>query len=472
MNQTVLLAGHQRRRRAPSRTLFRGLVRARVRPYYLLQADPVRGTGHLRTPLARGVELMAAPPGAPRRASPCPSSSATPRAGAARCPLLADSRGALARGGGDDPAHLPRRIRSTTSTRRAIPIDGFRQRFPYLLSSPCGTSVPRAASPLLLALCRPWRSTRAAPPRTRCERRRAARPRGRRRVGRGRQGRQGQGLRAALTHYQASPSLAFRPARSSAWPTPSTARPPRRGVRRVHRGAAHLRAEARRRREGPVDARLKELAAKTGWLSVRVDERGRRRRRSTASRSARPRSPRSFASPVGPHEVRVTKAGLPALRRPGRGAPPTARPSSTPSARAAAHARARRRARARERAAARDHRRGRRRRDAVGGRLAAPGPHEIAGRSSSPRPRRRPSTSNAGRQALGRSRVVGDARRTCRCGRATARATSTSTACSRARAPSRATWRRARTRSSSSARATSASRRRSRSASARPGPRP
>jgi lysine 2,3-aminomutase len=40
--------------------LFRGLVRSRVRPYYLLQADPVRGTGHLRTPLARGLELMAA----------------------------------------------------------------------------------------------------------------------------------------------------------------------------------------------------------------------------------------------------------------------------------------------------------------------------------------------------------------------------------------------------------------------------
>jgi len=30
-----------------------------VRPYYLLQADPVRGTGHLRTPLATGVALMA-----------------------------------------------------------------------------------------------------------------------------------------------------------------------------------------------------------------------------------------------------------------------------------------------------------------------------------------------------------------------------------------------------------------------------
>jgi lysine 2,3-aminomutase len=38
--------------------LFRGLVRLRVRPYYLLQADPVQGTGHLRTPLAVGVEIM------------------------------------------------------------------------------------------------------------------------------------------------------------------------------------------------------------------------------------------------------------------------------------------------------------------------------------------------------------------------------------------------------------------------------
>jgi lysine 2,3-aminomutase len=57
MNQTVLLAGVNDR---PDilESLFRGLVRARVRPYYLLQADPVRGTGHLRTPLQRGVEIM------------------------------------------------------------------------------------------------------------------------------------------------------------------------------------------------------------------------------------------------------------------------------------------------------------------------------------------------------------------------------------------------------------------------------
>ena len=57
MNQTVLLAGINDDE-AILAALFRGLVRARVRPYYLLQADPVRGTGHLRTPLARGVELM------------------------------------------------------------------------------------------------------------------------------------------------------------------------------------------------------------------------------------------------------------------------------------------------------------------------------------------------------------------------------------------------------------------------------
>ncbi len=57
MNQTVLLAGINDDADVLER-LFRGLVRARVRPYYLLQADPVRGTGHLRTPLAKGVELM------------------------------------------------------------------------------------------------------------------------------------------------------------------------------------------------------------------------------------------------------------------------------------------------------------------------------------------------------------------------------------------------------------------------------
>jgi lysine 2,3-aminomutase len=57
MNQTVLLAGINDEARVLE-ALFRGLTRARVRPYYLLQADPVRGTAHLRTPLDRGVALM------------------------------------------------------------------------------------------------------------------------------------------------------------------------------------------------------------------------------------------------------------------------------------------------------------------------------------------------------------------------------------------------------------------------------
>jgi lysine 2,3-aminomutase len=57
MNQTVLLRGVNDDAETLA-TLFRQLVRTRVRPYYLLQADPVRGTSHLRTPLARGIELM------------------------------------------------------------------------------------------------------------------------------------------------------------------------------------------------------------------------------------------------------------------------------------------------------------------------------------------------------------------------------------------------------------------------------
>lgn len=57
MNQTVLLRGVNDDPDVLQR-LFRGLVRARVRPYYLLQADPVRGTSHLRTPLRQGIEIM------------------------------------------------------------------------------------------------------------------------------------------------------------------------------------------------------------------------------------------------------------------------------------------------------------------------------------------------------------------------------------------------------------------------------
>jgi lysine 2,3-aminomutase len=59
MNQTVLLRGVNDDA-VVLEALFRGLVGSRVRPYYLMQMDPVAGAGHLRTPLGRGVELMAA----------------------------------------------------------------------------------------------------------------------------------------------------------------------------------------------------------------------------------------------------------------------------------------------------------------------------------------------------------------------------------------------------------------------------
>lgn len=57
MNQTVLLRGINDDATTLTQ-LFRALVRERVKPYYLLQADPVRGTGHLRTPLKTGVDIM------------------------------------------------------------------------------------------------------------------------------------------------------------------------------------------------------------------------------------------------------------------------------------------------------------------------------------------------------------------------------------------------------------------------------
>ncbi len=57
-SQTVLLRGIND---DPEilKQLFHGLVKMRVRPYYLYQADPVVGTGHLRTSIERGLEIMA-----------------------------------------------------------------------------------------------------------------------------------------------------------------------------------------------------------------------------------------------------------------------------------------------------------------------------------------------------------------------------------------------------------------------------
>ena len=56
-SQTVLLKGINDNAET-LKTLFQKLLTFRVKPYYLYQCDPVTGTGHFRTPLERGIELM------------------------------------------------------------------------------------------------------------------------------------------------------------------------------------------------------------------------------------------------------------------------------------------------------------------------------------------------------------------------------------------------------------------------------
>lgn len=56
-NQSVLLAGvNDSTERL--KALLEGLVRMRVRPYYLYQAQTVEGTAHLRVPIEKGLDLM------------------------------------------------------------------------------------------------------------------------------------------------------------------------------------------------------------------------------------------------------------------------------------------------------------------------------------------------------------------------------------------------------------------------------
>ena len=56
-NQTVLLRGINSSAAIIER-LNRLLLKARVKPYYLFQGDPVTGTDHLRTPVSAGIEIM------------------------------------------------------------------------------------------------------------------------------------------------------------------------------------------------------------------------------------------------------------------------------------------------------------------------------------------------------------------------------------------------------------------------------
>jgi lysine 2,3-aminomutase len=56
-NQSVLLRGVNDDPMVYEK-LCRGLVKLRVRPYYLFQCDLVRGVEHFRTPISRGIEIM------------------------------------------------------------------------------------------------------------------------------------------------------------------------------------------------------------------------------------------------------------------------------------------------------------------------------------------------------------------------------------------------------------------------------
>jgi lysine 2,3-aminomutase len=58
-SQTVLLSGVNDDAGVMTR-LNRGLMRLRVRPYYLYQCDPIRGSAHFRTPVSKGLEMIAA----------------------------------------------------------------------------------------------------------------------------------------------------------------------------------------------------------------------------------------------------------------------------------------------------------------------------------------------------------------------------------------------------------------------------
>src|SRR5512133_716016 len=58
-SQTVLLKGVNDSVDT-MKQLVHGLLKMRVRPYYLYQCDPVRGAEHFRTPISKGIEIIEA----------------------------------------------------------------------------------------------------------------------------------------------------------------------------------------------------------------------------------------------------------------------------------------------------------------------------------------------------------------------------------------------------------------------------
>jgi lysine 2,3-aminomutase len=56
-SQTVLLSGINDDTATMTR-LVQGLLKIRVKPYYLYQCDPIPGSSHFRTPVAKGLEII------------------------------------------------------------------------------------------------------------------------------------------------------------------------------------------------------------------------------------------------------------------------------------------------------------------------------------------------------------------------------------------------------------------------------
>ena len=56
-SQTVLLSGINDNV-TTMKSLMQGLLRIRVKPYYLYQCDPIEGSAHFRTSVQRGLEII------------------------------------------------------------------------------------------------------------------------------------------------------------------------------------------------------------------------------------------------------------------------------------------------------------------------------------------------------------------------------------------------------------------------------
>jgi lysine 2,3-aminomutase len=56
-SQTVLLAGINDTVETIKR-LVHGLIKIRVKPYYLYQCDPIKGSAHVRTSVEKGIEII------------------------------------------------------------------------------------------------------------------------------------------------------------------------------------------------------------------------------------------------------------------------------------------------------------------------------------------------------------------------------------------------------------------------------